>query len=356
MKKILKITMLVCLGTAGGQAQESKAQKDGAVVFTLAFGSCGHQKHPLPILHDVAKMKPNMFVFLGDNIYGDTDDMKVMRAKYDKLASKPSFQALKKATEIHAVWDDHDYGRNDAGKEYPFKVESKAEFLRFFEEPPGSERFKHPGIYHSVMREVEGKKVQLILLDVRTFRDPLIPFSRLKGDNRKFLYRPEYGIQTDKTKTMLGDGQWKWLEAQLKVPADFRVVASGSQFGIEHNGYESWANFPHERNRFLELVKKTRAEHLVFISGDVHYGEISHMPIRDLYPIYDFTSSGLSSEWRFATPNRFRIEGPIMDNHFGLLTITFSGKKPSLKGEIWDFRGNQRVEHTIPLSELTFKK
>ena len=322
--------------------------------FKVAFGSCGKQDHPLPIFHEVIKQNPDMFVFLGDNIYGDTDDMTVLRAKYDQLGAKPSYQALKRNTEIFATWDDHDYGKNDAGKEYKFKDQSKTEMLRFFDEPKDSERFKHPGVYHSIMREFQGKKIQLILLDLRTFRDPLVKHQTKKGSKRKSFYRLDYAIQTDKTSTVLGDAQWAWLEQQLNEKADFRLIASGSQFAIEHNGYESWANFPHEQNRFLELIKKTRAEHLVFITGDVHYAEISKRTTHGLYPIYDFTSSGLSSKWKFATPNKFRIEGPIMENHFGLLTINFSADSPSLKSEIWDITGNQRIEYTIPLSDLKF--
>jgi alkaline phosphatase D len=75
-----------------------------------------------------------------------------------------------------------------------------------------------------------------------------------------------------------------------------------------------------------------------------------------LYPIYDVTASGLSSTWLFATPNNNRIEGPIMENHFGMLTINWKLTDPTIKMEIWDVSNNQRIEHTVKLSELSFKK
>ena len=137
-------------------------------------------------------------------------------------------------------------------------------------------------------------------------------------------------------------------------PADLRLVCSGSQFGIEYNGYEAWANFPHEQKKFLELIKKTKANGVLFLTGDVHYGEISKLEEPGLYPVYDFTSSGLSSTWHFATPNKNRIEGPIMDNHFGLLTIAWKKRNPVIKMEIWDTNNNQRVEHSIRLNEISF--
>ena len=114
--------------------------------------------------------------------------------------------------------------------------------------------------------------------------------------------------------------------------------------------------FPNEQRKLLKLIKKTKANGVLFISGDVHYAEISKMEVRNLYPIYDITSSGLSSTWHFATPNKYRIEGPIMENHFGLLSINCGSITPTVKVEIWDINDNQRVDYTISLEELTLDK
>ena len=140
----------------------------------------------------------------------------------------------------------------------------------------------------------------------------------------------------------------------MNKEADVRLICSGTQFSIEYNGYESWANFPHEQQRMIDLISKTKANGVVFLSGDVHYSEISKMETED-YPIYDFTSSGLSSTWYFATPNKNRIEGPIMDNHFGLLTIDWSRAIPEIKMETFDIYDNQRIEYTISLNEISFQ-
>lgn len=71
----------------------------------------------------------DLFVYLGDNIYGDTEDMNVLLAKYGKLSCKTEFQNLLNSCKVIATWDDHDYGVNDGGVEYPMKVESKNIFL-----------------------------------------------------------------------------------------------------------------------------------------------------------------------------------------------------------------------------------
>ena len=325
-------------------------------ISKIAFGSCSNQSNALLIFDVVTKHEPDLFVFLGDNIYGDTENMNSLQAKYEQLATKPTFQNLKKNVPIIATWDDHDYGQNDAGRHYPKKEESKELFLKFFEEPADSERRIHDGIYTSYIYETKGKKVQIILLDNRTFRDNHKIYNGEVKDDKRYFYSLDYAPIQNQDSTFLGAAQWEWLEVELQKPADLRLIASGSQFGIEYNGYEGWANFPLEQKRFLNLIKKTKANGVLFLTGDVHYGEISKLTEPGLYPIYDFTSSGLSSTWHFATPNKNRIEGPIMENHFGLLTIDWKKKIPKVKMEIWDINDNQRAEYTIGLDEISFKK
>ncbi|MGB8193034.1 MAG: alkaline phosphatase D family protein [Chitinophagaceae bacterium] len=335
--------------------QSALAQTASPLVSKIAFGSCAHESDAQPILDEVLKQKPDVFVYLGDNIYGDTRDMNVLRAKYAKLAAKPEFQRLKKNVRMLATWDDHDYGWNDIGRHYAFKNESKNIFLDFFEEPQQSDRRKYAGIYTSYIFEGNGKKLQLILLDGRTFRDDLRTYRGELHRDDQYFYALDYYPHETADSTLLGAEQWAWLENELKKPADIRIIGSGTQFSISFNGYEAWANFPHEQKRMLDLIKKTKASGVVFITGDVHYGEISKLQAKDMYPVYDVTSSGITSTWHFATPNSNRIEGPVMDNHFGLITIDWNAKDIGIKMEIWDVSGNQRVEHTVRKSEISFK-
>lgn len=323
------------------------------LITKIAFGSCGHEDHDLPIFNRVVEHEPDLFVFLGDNIYGDTKNMETLKAKYQMLGDKASFQKLKSNVPIIATWDDHDYGWNDVGRHYEFKKESKEIFMDFWEEPKNSARRDHEGIYHSYIYPYGDKKLQVILLDNRTFRDNLLSHTDEYADDRRYFYHLDYTPHIDSDSTFLGEAQWAWLEEELQKPADIRLIGSGSQFSIEYNGYEAWANFPHEQKRLVDLVKKTKANGVIFITGDVHYSEISKLET-DFYPIYDFTSSGLSSTWKFATPNANRIEGPIMDNHFGMISINWSAEVPQIKMETWDIRDNQRIEYTIGLDEISF--
>ncbi|WP_081997722.1 alkaline phosphatase D family protein [Wocania ichthyoenteri] len=332
---------------------DSKRAVSASHTTKIAFGSCGHQTDELTIFNNIVNHNPDLFIFLGDNIYGDTKNMDTLKYKYNLLGTKPTYKNLKKNTPILATWDDHDFGWNDAGKEYPFKEESKDIFLDFFEEPDSSSRRQHKGIYHSYSYDYGENKLQIILLDGRTFRDSLLSYNGEKDNERRFgFYGKDYTPHTTNDATLLGEEQWIWLEKELQKPADIRIIGTGTQFGIEWNGYEAWANFPHEQERVLNLIRSTKANGVLFISGDVHYSEISKLET-DFYPIYDFTSSGLSSTWHFATPNNNRIEGPIMDNHFGLITINWNKNNTDLKMETWDINDNQRIEYTVKLKDIT---
>ena len=350
MRKKIAVFIILFFCSLAGFAQQS-----GPLVTTIAFGSCAREERPQPILELVVQHKPDLFVYLGDNIYGDTKDMSILKSKYATLAAKPEFKRLKQNVRILATWDDHDYGWNDIGRHFPFKAQSKELFMDFFGEPADSERRKHAGIYASYMFSSGGKTLQLILLDGRTFRDDLRTYRGELHADDKYFYALDYFPHQTTDSTLLGNEQWAWLENELKKPADLRIIGSGTQFSISYNGYEAWANFPHEQKRMLDLIKKTRANGVVFITGDVHYGEISRLQSEGMYPVYDVTSSGITSTWSFPTPNANRIEGPIMDNHFGLLTIDWNKPDIEIKMEIWDVRNNQRVEYTIKKSEISFK-
>lgn len=350
----LKLVLACFLSLVLCSCADTEKVKTESLRTKIAFGSCGHEDHPLPIFNKVVEHNPDLFIFLGDNIYGDTKNMDTLRAKYKRLGDKASFKNLKKQVPIIATWDDHDYGWNDTGKSYPHKEESREIFFDFFEEPESSPRRKHKGIYHSYIYEYGEHTLQIILLDGRTFRDDLKPYDgEFDADRRYSFYQKDYAIHEAAGPTLLGAEQWKWLEKELQVPADIRIIGSGTQFGIEWNGYEAWANFPQERQRMLDLIARTKANGVLFISGDVHYSEISKLET-DFYPIYDFTSSGLSSTWHFATPNKNRIEGPIMDNHFGLMTINWAQENTEIKMETWDIYDNQRIEYTVPLKAIQF--
>lgn len=318
------------------------------IISKIALGSCGYQDLPQPILSIAADWNPDVFLFLGDNIYGDTENMDTLRAKYNRLGSKQEFKKLVKKTRILSVWDDHDYGVNDGGLEYPKKEESKEIFLQFWNEPLQSDRRKHPGIYHSYFAGPIGKRTQFIMLDNRTFRTKVI--SGVPGIDIN-----DYIVDTNKNAKMLGEEQWLWLENELLKQADLRIIMTSTQFVSEFNGYELWALKPFEKQRMIDLIKKTKAEGVLFVSGDVHFGELSKQIPNNCYPLYDFTSSGITST-DFTQPNSYRIGKEIHENHFGGISIDWKQSDPSITFELYNTVKDIVYSHSIKKSELTFPK
>mgnify|MGYP003300402063 FL=1 len=98
----MKSHLLFCLFLSIFTAKLTFADKKNSsnFEFKIAFGSCGKQTHPLPIFNEVIKQNPNIFIFLGDNIYGDTNDMDILRKKYQELGDKESYKNLIKNTEV----------------------------------------------------------------------------------------------------------------------------------------------------------------------------------------------------------------------------------------------------------------
>ena len=346
-KDISRRTVIV--GAAAGAALASApalAMQTDRPLTRIAFGSCARQDKDQPIWDRVNAWSPELFIFLGDNIYGDTEDMAVLRAKYDQLAAKPGFRTLRRQSEVIAIWDDHDFGVNDGGSEYPRKAESAAMFLDFWGVPEGHERRSHAGIYASYFFGPDGRRVQVILPDNRTFRTPLLGYSVEPEDKGQYLVNP------DPDATMLGQAQWEWLEAELRRPADLRILASSTQVLPDAPGYEAWVNFQADHQRLLDLIDFADVENLVIISGDTHYAELSKLEERMPYPLYELTSSGLTEVWPVFGPNRNRIaQAPLMPN-YGRLTIDWDGAEPQVLMEVEMLDGSIGISHAVRFSEL----
>jgi phosphodiesterase/alkaline phosphatase D-like protein len=322
----------------------------GEPVNDIAFGSCLN-KTEHPMLDRALTLPMDVFIFLGDNIYADTEDMGVMRAKYDALKESRFFRELRKQAVILATWDDHDFGLNDGGAEYAKRKEAQAEFLRWLDEPADSPRRQREGVYDARIFGPEGKRVQVILLDTRYFRGPL----RTVPESEQKLLGGLYLPSTDVTSTMLGETQWRWLGEELKKPAEIRLIASSIQFVSEFSGGEAWANLPHEKERMVKLLASTRANGVLFISGDRHWTELSRMDGPSGYPLFDLTASAMTVPHPRGTPtpNKYRaVPTTYHDVNAGHLHIDWAQADPVLTLKIVDFNGATRIEQKIRLSDL----
>jgi len=333
----------------------------------IAFGSCAKQDQPQPIWEAVVAMKPERFLFIGDNIYGDSPDLNVLRAKYDLLGAQPGYQKLRQTCPVLATWDDHDYGANDGGADFPMRRESQQVFLNFFGAKADDVRRTRDGVYSAYTSGPKGKRVQIILLDTRFFRSPLKKTTKKAEPGEGF--RGVYGENTDPGATILGEEQWKWLGEQLKVPAELRVIASSIQVVPYENGWETWGNFPTERKRLFRLLADSMAAGVVLLSGDRHLSEISCLPADHPdgigYPLFDVTSSSLNAPSgnktkagvRFANEiNTFRRGLTYFDTNFGAVTVDWSAADPVVRLQVRDEQGGVVMQERTTLGKLQFPK
>lgn len=323
---------------------------DTARLERLAFGSCARENRPQPIWDAIRTARPDLFLFIGDNIYGDTEDMEVMREKYARLGEIPEFAAFRKRTPILAIWDDHDYGVNDGGREYPAREASQRVFLEFFEEPEDSPRWKRPGLYFSKMVGPPGERVQIIVLDTRYFRSDLLPRPERQDHETKYLRNP------DPAATILGEAQWLWLEQELTREAEFRLIVSSIQLLTDGQRGENWLNFPRERQRLFDLIRTRRAEGVIFLTGDSHYAEMARFQPEGLYPLHDLTSSSINQGWvRGRTlPNVNRFGDYISRDNFGVLDFDWDPEDPSVLLSIHGVDGEPLFAWRLWRSWLTF--
>ena len=343
---MIKLSLLLVLSPL--LAFSAGKPADSSVPSRIAFGSCIHQDREHPILDPVIQAEPELFVFLGDNIYGDTHDMQVLKKKYGKLAASPQFKALKADVPLLAIWDDHDYGVNDAGKEYAKREASQQVFQDFWGVPKEDASRMTPGIYREVVCGPPGKRLQILLLDTRYFRSSLGP---LVSDWRKQKRAGPYTRVTDPGATILGEAQWEWLEDRLKQPADLRIIASSIQVLPSEHFWECWANMPAERLRLMELLEGGD-EPVVFLSGDRHMGELSRMPADDKFgpgrEVWEVTSSGLTQAGGgYNEPNRYRmgVKDAYRKRNVGWLLIDWdAGEHPDVHMELRDVDGKVVVE------------
>jgi alkaline phosphatase D len=333
----------------------------GRTLTRIGFGSCAEASKPQPIWDAIHARQFDLFVFLGDNIYADTRDMAVLKAKYAELAAQPGFARLRETTPVVAIWDDHDFGEDDAGADYPLKDESRQIFLDFWNVPAGSPRRERDGVYGSYLFGPPGRRVQVILPDLRYNRTPLTPLD-LGGADYEAWARARlaaglevpgpYARNPDHQATMLGERQWQWLERQLEVPADLRLIASSVQVLADFTGWESWAVFARDRERLIDLVRRKQANGVVFLSGDVHYAELSKLDVNVPYTLWDLTSSGLTEEWKVPTPNANRASEVVAEANFGFIDIDWRGPATQLTLGIADAAGRTRMSWVVELANL----
>lgn len=292
-------------------------------LLRVAFGSCNKQDKDQSYWDAVEARQPDVWVWAGDIIYGDTNNKQELQRKYSAFKKSPRYARFLESCrasgcKVVGVWDDHDFGGNnlmggDSCKaklfdEFPWEDRKKL-LLDFLDEPCASERRNRiGGVYTAYNFDKDGVRIRLILLDLRYDRSPPKTSGR-----------------------MMNDQQWEWLTSQLSDEAvKVHLIVSSTQVLRESTGLigkDTWAMYPEERERLLKLIGERKAHGAILLSGDIHGGEISELRREDAnnfeidYPLYEVTSSGLTHVRSFFPwTNKYQL-GFTPDKNFGEIDI-----------------------------------
>lgn len=329
-------------------APQSPALPSG-VVSTIVVASCINEERAQPTLARMAAQPADLAILLGDNVYGSwtSEDpvLSDLRSAYWQQSRKAEFRELVSTRPTLAIWDDHDFGVNDGGGEtFPQRELARQMFVRFWNIGEDSPQNHPDGVYGAYAFGPEGQRLQIILLDTRFNRSPLRP-----TDERNAPGRERWIPDDNPERTILGTAQWAWLEEQLRQPADLRLVMSSIQIVAEGHGWERWGNFPHEQQRLYDLIDRTDARGVVFVSGDRHYASVNRTAYRSTtYPLYDFTASSINMPWSAGDSETLptMITPAYTQENYGVIRIDWSGR--SLAFELRD--RDDAVVFTQPVS------
>jgi alkaline phosphatase D len=324
-----------------------------AAPLTIAMGSCFYLADPDPrwpghdygggfgIFAAIAAKSPDLMLWLGDNLYlqqPDYYDPASMALRYKRQRAFEPLQSLLTATAHVAIWDDHDYGPNDSDASYILKGVTRQLFERYWPNPS----FGLPGV-DGTFGEIRYGDVLLFLLDDRWYRSP-----------DRWPDGPD--------KTMFGARQLEWLkQALVSAPRSaIKLVAAGGQFWNRTSRFEGWHQFATERDAFAAWLLAQKIEGVIFVSGDRHFGELLRIERPGAYPLYEFTSSPLTSRPPakidgVERTNPDLVAGTLaVKRQFGLIRLTGPGNDRRVAFEAYDGDGAMLWRHEIAARELRF--
>jgi len=310
--------------------------------FTVALGSCAYINEAANdrpgepyggdygIFGAIADKAPDVMLWLGDNVYLRETDLGGRSGylhRYTHARSTPDLQRLLRGTHHYAIWDDHDFGPNDADGSWVRSATAREVFGIFWPNPtlgvPGAEGTTATMFTHA--------DVDFFLLDNRTHRVP--------GN-----------LATDRP-AMLGQGQVDWLIRALKYSgAPFKLVAVGSQVLNSEAVHETYATMAVERAELLRRIEQEGITGVVFLTGDRHFTELSRVGLADGRTLHDLTVSPLTSgPYEPREKNTNRVEGTLVtERNFATLTFSGARKKRTMLVQVFDAGGTLLWERAVP--------
>ncbi len=316
--------------------------------FSVAFGSCAFVNDSTAdrpgkpyggsytIFHAIAAKQPDLMLWLGDNWYYREPDYfaeSQMRSRVARDRALAELQPLLGSTHHYAIWDDHDYGPNDADRTYPLRSAALNVFTDYWANHTHG-TMETPGVFYRFV----WSDVEFFMLDDRFHRSP-----------NRMPETPE--------KTMFGKAQLRWLkESVVSSEATFKVIVNGNQF-LSHHSYETLRKYPSDFDALIGWIKDMRIAGVFFLSGDRHFAELTMFNDTAFYPLYDFTSSPLTAGVatnRRPEENALLVPGTFVNDtrNFGMLRFDGPAADRRVTMELYDSTGTLRWSKVVKSSEL----
>ncbi len=312
---------------------QAAPQKNNNLTFLL--GSCAF---PYPFLFwkagdrelifdAMTEQEKDFMIWMGDNVYylnGEWRSNQRMHQKNLQMRFNTRLEKFLKSCPQYAIWDDHDFGGNNARSNHRYKYQALDIFKQYWNNPyTGLDTT--PGVFcHFSQQDAD-----FFLLDAR------------------FHARDS---------TMLGLSQTEWLFERLKAStANFKFVVSGTQILPDNPSGEDMGDFGNDREKLLAFLAEEKINGVIFLSGDRHYGELMRLDRETAYPLYEMTSSPLTSLVNPGYTRNNPLRQPetlAVVANFGKVELMGAGKSRFCRLSLFNKGGQLLWQKDIALSEL----
>ncbi len=311
--------------------------------FSIAFGGGAafipwHRR----MWSTLAEQELSAFLFLGDNVYIDYPERTyIQQYCYYRRQSEPRFREMTATTPTYAIWDDHDFGKNDSyGGPHPDTPAWKREVWRTFKNQWANPYYGGGKTQPGVWTDFRIADVDFFLLDGRYYREP----SFVKDS-------------TGPPPSMLGPAQLAWLkEKLLQSDATFKVIASPVPWsfgakGVMEGRYDTWRGYAPERQEFFDFLTENEIKGVVLLSADRHRSDLWRIERPGDYPLYEFESSKLTNTHTHGIMPGSEF-GYNEKCSFGKLIFDTAQSDPTLTYEIWNIDGEQVFQYQLRRSQV----
>ncbi len=223
-----------------------------AASFAFAFGSCARTGSEHEVFDTIRRRDPAFFLHLGDMHYVNIsrDDPRYFRASWDTVLASATQGALYRSVPLAYVWDDHDFGPNDADGRSPSRAAARRVYREYAPHYPLPAGDGDALIYQAF----SVGRARFIMTDLRSARSPAT-------------------VPDGSAKTMLGVSQKEWLKRELAGSSRSHAVifwaSSVPWIGGAGDG-DGWESYAAERKEIANFIAENGIRNLVILCGDAH--------------------------------------------------------------------------------------